>query len=444
MRRHDPVVGSNNGLALTADFLEAVYTQPDFPPRTLTLKPSLKDRGRTRADLWAFAALVAADFAMDENNNACKGESWCPHLYNEVKPSFPCEINATRSLRFYTGRRDCPDSTKPHPVNGFVKTEAFELPEGHRYRDYETTKDEDHPNPSGNSMMLTDYMKRVFDFSKKETVAIMGAHSLGKMHSDITLFKYQWQLNQNDYLNNNYYRLLANLPSKSIQSCSPFMAPGGANGSLATSTWVVRPFRRAKSGGPYIWFNKYRRCPACYKDDKGNWVNKELRGSKQYKSAECCVCHEKPESEIPDECIQAHTRDETMLPTDVALISKFDVDEHGVPGGCPGFPGSWNRKNILEQATGAASHGIKFQNTEPRCHDNDLRDSPDSMSMADQVRDYATDQNKWARDFHDAYEKMLSTGSPGLRLGPDVLGVGRADCPLTGHHRAGVPCSLRW
>jgi hypothetical protein len=405
MRRSDPVSGSNNGLAMAADILELIYTSAGFPWGSPTLQPSLKSRGRTRADLWAFAALVATDFAMGENNKACRGEGVCGHLYNEINTTFPCEIKPKRNLRFRTGRPDCPESSKPRPVDGFVKTEVFELPQGHKYRAYETEKDEDQPNPSGNSAMLADYMKRVFDFDKKETVAIMGAHSLGEMHGEVALFKYDWQRNQVNFLNNNFYRMIAAMPSKYIASCHPFRASGGPNGALAETQFLVRPIRKSESAGPYFWFHAYRRCPDCIKNEKDEWVNVDQRGSGKFRSAACCMCHEKPKEEIPEECVQQVTRDETMLPTDISVISKFEVDEHGVPSGCPGFPSQWNRANIVEQAKGEGKHGINFYNVEPKCPDNDLRDCPTCPTMAGIARRYANKQNEWADDFYDAWEK---------------------------------------
>ena len=45
----------NNGLRHTVEVLEAIYTVPDFPSRSPVLTKSLKDSGKSRADLWALA-----------------------------------------------------------------------------------------------------------------------------------------------------------------------------------------------------------------------------------------------------------------------------------------------------------------------------------------------------------------------------------------------------
>ena len=65
----------NNGLLYVADVMEEIYTNPNFPKNTPELEVSIKDSGKSRADLWAFAALVAAEFGIHNNNLACKGEA---------------------------------------------------------------------------------------------------------------------------------------------------------------------------------------------------------------------------------------------------------------------------------------------------------------------------------------------------------------------------------
>ena len=49
---------NNNGLLQTTDILEEVFTNKDFPKFTPSLDVSMKESGKSRADLWAFATLL--------------------------------------------------------------------------------------------------------------------------------------------------------------------------------------------------------------------------------------------------------------------------------------------------------------------------------------------------------------------------------------------------
>eukprot|EP00403_Amphidinium_massartii_P007978 CAMPEP_0178416952 /NCGR_PEP_ID=MMETSP0689_2-20121128/24328_1 /TAXON_ID=160604 /ORGANISM="Amphidinium massartii, Strain CS-259" /LENGTH=646 /DNA_ID=CAMNT_0020038311 /DNA_START=57 /DNA_END=1997 /DNA_ORIENTATION=- len=453
LNRKDPVAGTHNGLYLAADILEEIYTDPAFPARTQVMDASLKDTGKSRADLWAFAAMVASDYSMLENNLGCDGQSSCGHLYNEIDIPFECKITTSRRLVFKTGRRDCPEEDKVDASGSAqVRTMPFELPEGHRYRPYETTKPEDAPNPSGNASMVTDYMQRVFAFTKSETVAIMGAHSLGEMHGVNALWKYKWQWMQTKYLNNNYYRMLASRPGKFVM-CTPWRAAGGPGGAMANNGWFLRPIRKTVSAGPYQWFHYYIRCPDCYKDSAGNWVNDEKRGTADFQDVKCCACHEQSPEEVDPVCWAPDmklTKDETMIGTDMAMIYEFDSDpETGFVSGCPGLdPVSWQKDNIVHQAINGGmsvemEKRINFYNTEPNCPKNSLKDEgANAKTMSELVEYYADHQNEWADDFNTAWEKMLSNGySDGeLRTSQaDVLGIGHTFCD---YEKRKMTCTL--
>ena len=66
----------NAGLELTADVLEEIYVNKDFPKHADTLPISLAESGKSRADLWNFAAVVGVEWGLDRNNAACDGEDW--------------------------------------------------------------------------------------------------------------------------------------------------------------------------------------------------------------------------------------------------------------------------------------------------------------------------------------------------------------------------------
>ena len=77
MKFPDVTKTDHNGLLYTADLLEQVYTNPKFPKIKggVKLKKSMKESGKSRADLWHFAALVAIHYGANNNNLACNFKS---------------------------------------------------------------------------------------------------------------------------------------------------------------------------------------------------------------------------------------------------------------------------------------------------------------------------------------------------------------------------------
>ena len=65
---------TNNGLLFVADVLEEIYSNRSFPESLPSLKVSMKESGKSRADLWAFAALIAAEYGIEMNNLDCDGK----------------------------------------------------------------------------------------------------------------------------------------------------------------------------------------------------------------------------------------------------------------------------------------------------------------------------------------------------------------------------------
>ena len=61
----------NSGLELTADILEEIFTNADFPAFAEKLPVSLAESGKSRADLWNFAQAVAVEMGINNNNAMC-------------------------------------------------------------------------------------------------------------------------------------------------------------------------------------------------------------------------------------------------------------------------------------------------------------------------------------------------------------------------------------
>jgi len=173
--------GNNNGLEGVVKILEQVYTDKDQPGASPSLDVSLRDSGKSRADFWAFAAMMAVEFGKDTTNIACiEGDSseripnfsLCLHNFGEPT----CSVTMPRPFKFQTGRADCVERDP-------------ELP-------YKTQKAEVHPNPVGNGQSTIEFFRNSFAMTGREVVALMGAHTFGQPHFQISMFPYTWTSKQ--------------------------------------------------------------------------------------------------------------------------------------------------------------------------------------------------------------------------------------------------------
>jgi len=150
-------LAENKGLEVPVQALEWLYFNRSF------------HRNISRADLWALAGMVAAGTGMKKKN---------PKNYtlpNLVNPKY-----------FKYGRQDC--KTAPNSPS--------DLPS-------------DFPSAFiGNAAVLS-YFSTRFAFDARQTVAIMGAHHLGRMHQEYSGFNGPWVPDQ--AMDGGYYRNLLNV-----------------------------------------------------------------------------------------------------------------------------------------------------------------------------------------------------------------------------------------
>ena len=72
MYRFEPINATdNNGLDQMAEKLEHIYTSIDWPFKEASLSASLYQSGKSRADLWQLAGLVALERTLERANRAC-------------------------------------------------------------------------------------------------------------------------------------------------------------------------------------------------------------------------------------------------------------------------------------------------------------------------------------------------------------------------------------
>ena len=66
----------NNGLFGPVNALEWIYTTTDWPFKEVSMGASLQQLGKSRADLWQFAGLIALERALERANRACDLDKW--------------------------------------------------------------------------------------------------------------------------------------------------------------------------------------------------------------------------------------------------------------------------------------------------------------------------------------------------------------------------------
>jgi len=325
--RPDQLETDNNGMQAVSDLLEAIYMWPDFPSKTPALQVSLQQSGKSRADLWALAAMTAVEFGIATNNMMCRNIS---SEYNKGGCSQrdeedDCQVEMERAFVFKSGRKDCT-----------LKPVSEERPYWHNMHEV-------HPNPHGNGKITVDFFKNNFNLNSREAVALMGAHSFGTMRTQNAMFRYGWTSYNMPLFNNRYYRNMINEDSWFIpvNSCKKI---GDYLGNKPRTKFQIKANRDSFGGGPIQYLRFQDACPDCEHPSNSN-----------YGGSKCCD----PEN-IPDgflcnpECSKYRLvsgNDETFLNSDIGLYLAFEVEDDWKPVGCAGMERfnytMWSKRFIM-------------------------------------------------------------------------------------------------
>ena len=191
-----PKAATNNGLKTIVKALEYIYDDPTWPPGAEKLEKSLKESGKSRSDLWQFAANVALELEIERANFACKYDKTNQQAAILEGGEDACLIKLPRPIPFQFGRRDCISD------GGFSKDDTAT---------YKTTRLETEFDHNGPSKDILDGMEREFELTKEESIALMATHSTAiNMENERENIKYGWIGN---YLSNMYYKYLAMVPT---------------------------------------------------------------------------------------------------------------------------------------------------------------------------------------------------------------------------------------
>ena len=393
---------------------------------------SLQSRGKSRADLWAYSALLAVEEGMSRHNWACDGDRRGPHNQPiqcvQFEGELGCKIRPTRPFIFSTGRRDC--VTTLHPP-------------------YKAEEHEYHPDEHFNGTMTVRFMESEFGLSARETVAIMGAHTLGRFHQRTTAHKYVWTIDFQAF-NNQYYRNIVGKPDWFFDD-DECTRVGDAWGNKGPAVWIAKMNQLHRTGAPVQWIQKKVVCPNCADRsyDRGGRHPDRLAQDR-----DCCLrgvpegAQCRPDGagangssaatrddDFSDGCEYSHFifgRDETALSSDMGLMYAFDVDKRGFPHGCSGLNTFYPSSNRWSDYTCGIDGRPWFEDPSLAFDDPNITrvtrdawtdracpmDCPkqgytypgDTQTLAEHFERFADDQGAWIDEFIPALEKMLANG----------------------------------
>eukprot|EP00931_Biecheleriopsis_adriatica_P112518 TRINITY_DN8716_c0_g1_i1.p1 TRINITY_DN8716_c0_g1~~TRINITY_DN8716_c0_g1_i1.p1 ORF type:complete len:698 (+),score=89.13 TRINITY_DN8716_c0_g1_i1:64-2157(+) len=455
--------GSNNGLQPTVEVLEQIYINKAFPFEAPRLELAPIDMGISRADLWAFASMVAIEIGLELNDQACKNGAAGPPFTNfhNCHPRFgasDCLAPAPRPFKFTTGRSDCiPDKNDPRVD-----------------KPYKTWKKENHPDSGGNGEKTLNFMKKDYKFNGRETVAIMGAHTLGSLHIDVSNFKYTWLAMSGSLVNNMYYRNMVEKEDwyyprekrNEIAIDRNCAGIGNSKGERPKARWRLNnnnelpkdPRCPTCGSGPVQWINEKLIC-SCW-DSGGRFLNPNSCTAGKPDPAGCTLadkdrwwpnqggccaglqlCTEQRPISYEAYCAASDPNhgktcwstvqvcrkscgpqnpkvdifgckpgtetwrfipgvDETMLNSDMGLYRNFSEF------------GGWPLDTGLCPGLKVGLHWEWFNvtSTAGGCPYNTIREPPSDLPMYQIVEQYANSNSAWLQDFFPAYEKMLLNG----------------------------------
>lgn len=180
-------LADNNGLGDIVQGLEKIYTTIDWPFKEASLRASLQQSGKSRADLWQFAGLVALERAIERANRACDLDKWGRQQVTFLEGRDACEIKIKAPLKFWSGRSDC------------ISTDN----DG---KGYMASKEEAAPRLFGDARHITDFIEENYDIGPEHSQALQAVH--GAVHQSKVGVKYTWI--GPGYISNMYYRAIAN------------------------------------------------------------------------------------------------------------------------------------------------------------------------------------------------------------------------------------------
>ena len=426
--------GNNNGLGNLVRELEDIYNIADYPRYAPKLKESLKDSGKSRADLWSYAAIVAVEWGIEANNLACEdwNDSRVPNSHCVHEPGTDeCFVRPSKAIQFQYGRADCTDFDTEFP--------------------YKALKKEHHPNPVGDGKSTIEYFKKDFGFTGRETAAIFGAHTFGKPSIKNSLIPYTWTSGAINMINNDYYKNIVGLNRWFIDD-KECQHVGDAFGNKPKTRWLTHSRKMTERGGPVFWIHQNHVCPSVFNDK--NWNNEARQCIEQAGPGQQCKPDPSAGSSVPrledqedgnpsSGCEKWRLivgKDEIALNCEMGLYLDFNVT-NGVPHGCEGLEHFAEEMASDEpRAVWSREPGHGRLRGQPGCAKQTLSEPAGSTPLYMIMEEYAHDNTVWIDDFILAFEKMMRNGASKetLQNAPDT--TSNVYSPLPKRRSNEIPC----
>merc|ERR1712048_796023 len=288
---------------------------------------------------------------------------------------------------------------------------------------------------------LTAWFKKEFHFTGEETVAIMGAHTLGNFHHWITGYWYTVTTQAEDAFNNQYYRNMAGYDEWFIEPAGHLKRgmpgyftckkTGTPDGKRPHSWWRMKAQSAWKDLTPIQWIQYKYTCPNCDWADLDVWPA-SFGSESEYVKETCSAyedCQDDGSCEKRNKTLRAKGigqckpgtdyprfiwgRDEAATHADMGMYYDFLVDKDGFPYNCPlldketgeafrengGGKGSWDY--LHKVANTNVGHGCGLQQHAEPCG---------ATPLYQIVEEFAEDKEKWLEVFVPTLEKMLRNG----------------------------------
>merc|ERR1712136_285817 len=433
----------NNGLDRLVEYLERIYTDADWPPGAPSLGLSLKASGKSRADLRQFAANVALERVIERSNHGCRYDYFqrqqVPLLENDGRGFaygvWKCMIKLTQPMKFQYGRADC--------VTNLDKP-------------YKAAKEERHSNAHANTGEILDDVKRDFNMSARDLIALSSIHGMIHPFGQGSIgTKYNW-MGSGPNLSNMYYKILANRPTYDIRGNVGFDMKSNDDSGNNLNPWSVGDehgnpvamwgtrvscsdcwnMTQSWAGGPCHWRPTMTTAPDCpnreqvVKDCYG-YVDENGQRIKRFATKYCNKTHIEftatgiqlgnPGVRHIDQNPTAGWSNMFMLNYEAGFYRKFDVDPVAMRGtGCDGI--NLEDTSVMWEDGWT---GVNSATTSPvnQCNVTDVQDE-EGRPIHRIVEEFADDHDTWASAFLDAWHRMQGNGYTDLKDAPQNSWMG--------------------